>query len=132
MNIQERFPLKRSIYDNPWTPLNEEESESMIDYYNMLQKMVRMKDNPYRIEIVKHLTRAFFYGSSYQYHKIPDNENKSKQEILVEEFVFCHSIQRFEMYSSLIWLQLPLTPKPVFSEKIQPGIFFFVPSSDFL
>jgi AraC-like DNA-binding protein len=87
INIQERFPLKHSVYDNPWTPLNKEELESMIGYYNMLKKTVRMKDNPHRIEIVKHLTRAFFYGSGYQYHKIHDNENKSKNEILLEKFL---------------------------------------------
>ena len=87
MNIQERYPLKYAIYDNPWTLLNQEESGSMIDYYNMLSKTVRMKDNSHHKEIVKHLTWAFFYGSGYLYHQIPENENKSKYEILLEKFL---------------------------------------------
>ncbi len=87
VNIQDRFPLFRSISDNPWTSLNEEELETMKGYYAMLQKAVRMKDNPHRMEIVKHLIQAFFYGSSYQFHKILDTDKKSKQEVLVEKFL---------------------------------------------
>lgn len=87
VDIQERVPLFLSVHDNPWTPLNKAELESMVGYYNMLQKSVRAKDNPHRLEIVKHLTQAFFYGSSYQYHKIPVNEKNSKQDILVEKFL---------------------------------------------
>jgi AraC family transcriptional regulator, transcriptional activator of pobA len=87
MNIQETVPLFLSVRDNPWIPLNKEGLESMRDYYAMMQKTVRAKDNPHRLEIVKHLTQAFFYGSSYQYHKIPDNEKKSKQKILLEKFL---------------------------------------------
>jgi len=87
MNIQERFPLKHSVNDNPCTPLNNEELESMTGYFNMLKKTVKMKDNPHRIEIVKNLTRAFFYGTGYQYHKIPIDEIKSKNEILLEKFL---------------------------------------------
>lgn len=87
INIQERFPLFLSINDNPWTLLNDAELETMTGYYTMLQKTVRIKDNPHRIDIAKHLMQAFFYGSSYQFHKIPDNAKKSKQELLVENFL---------------------------------------------
>jgi AraC family transcriptional regulator, transcriptional activator of pobA len=87
MNLQERFPLKHSVLDNPWIRLSQDDLELMTDYCRMLQKAIRMKDNPYRLEIVKNLTRAFFYGSGYQYHKIPDNRNKTKNEILLEKFL---------------------------------------------
>ncbi len=87
INLQERFPLFLSIQDNPWTPLNKEDLQSMVDYYSLLLKTVRMKDNPHRIDIVKHLMQAFFYGSSYQFHKIPDTNKKSKQEVVVEKFL---------------------------------------------
>jgi len=39
------------------------------------------------MEIVKHLIQAFFYGSSYQFHKIIDIDKKSKQEVVVEKFL---------------------------------------------
>jgi AraC-like DNA-binding protein len=86
-NIHERFPLKHSVYDNPWTPLTKPDLGSMTDFFRLLQNTVRMKDNPHRSEIVKNLTRAFFYGTAYQYYKSPDKEKKSGQEIVFEQFV---------------------------------------------
>lgn len=83
----ERFPLLLSVNNNPWTPLNEDELALMVDFYTMVQKIVREKDHPYRTEIVKHLIYAFFYGLGYQYLKIPENDRKSKQALLVEKFL---------------------------------------------
>jgi len=87
LDIQSRVPLFISVHDNPWIPLNDEELRSMVDYYKMLQKAVSARDNPHRLEIVKHLTQAFFYGTGYRYHKLPGDEIKSKQEILLEKFL---------------------------------------------
>lgn len=112
LNIQERFPLLISVHNNPWIPLNKEELKSMVDYYLMLQKTVRMKDNPHRTEIVKHLIQAFFYGSSYQYHKIPDNKKRTKQETIVENFLN-HVQANYKEFRGLEFYadKLCLTPK---------------------
>jgi AraC family transcriptional activator of pobA len=106
------LPLFFSVHENPWTPLTVEELVSMTDYYTMLQKAVSNKDNPHRIDIVKHLTLAFFFGFSYQYHKIPDITTKSKHEILVDKFLNCvkanYKVKRgMEFYAG----KLCLTPK---------------------
>ena len=53
----------------------------------MIKSAVRMKDNPYRMEIVKHLNQAFFYGTSYQFHKVQEKEINSKNEVLVKNFL---------------------------------------------
>lgn len=87
MSIKERFPLKQSVSDNPCVPLNNEDLESMTGFFNMLKKTVRMKDNPHRMEIVKHLTRAFFYSTGYQYYKVSGDEIKSKNDVLMEKFL---------------------------------------------
>lgn len=87
MNIQERVPLFLSVHENPWTPLSEEELEAVLTFYKMLQNTIRRKDNPYRLEIVKLLTQAFFYESGHQYHRITENMKKSKQEHLLEKFL---------------------------------------------
>jgi len=87
INLQDRAPLHLSVTDNPWTPLNSEDLKVILYYYKMLQSTVRMTSNPYRVEIVKHLTQALFYGLSYQFHKIPDSENKSKHQELVDAFL---------------------------------------------
>lgn len=87
LNIQEKLPLFFAVRDHPFIPLTAEEVESMVDYFSMMQKAIRVKDNPYRMEVAKHLTKAFFYGVGYSFHKISKDENKTKREILVGFFL---------------------------------------------
>ncbi|MDL2266337.1 helix-turn-helix domain-containing protein [Parabacteroides sp. OttesenSCG-928-G21] len=85
-NMQETFPAFLSVRESPWIPLNEEALASMMNYYGMIQSAVRKKDNPYRLEIAKLLTRAFFYGAGYYFHQLNEKE-KTKRELLVDDFL---------------------------------------------
>ena len=87
VNIQVSVPLFLSVHDNPWIPLSEEDLGAMTDYYRIIQKAVQSRDNPNRIETIRHLTLAFFYGTGYQYHNFPEKTEQSKQEILVGKFL---------------------------------------------
>lgn len=87
LNIQEKLPLFLSIHDNPSTILTDIELDAIVKYYHLLQSAVRIKDNPNRMEIVKHLTMALFYRFGYQHHKTSDDDKKSKQDILVGNFI---------------------------------------------
>ncbi len=91
LNLQERLPLFFAISNNPSMPLTKEQLGIMLEYYQMLQKTVQMKENPYRLEIVKHLIHAFFYGTYHifqgVFHNRPGSNKKSKHELLVEKFM---------------------------------------------
>ena len=111
-NASERLPLSISVRDNPITPLNEEMLEGMIRYFNMLKRIIREKDHPYRLEVARHLTLAFFYGASIDFHKLADKAKKTHNEMLVEKFL--HLVQAhykeqrgLEFYAN----KLCLTPK---------------------
>lgn len=112
LNMQDKMPLFRSVLDNPWTPLNEQGLEAMVHFYKMLQMTIRIKDNPHRMEILKLLTQAFFLGLSHQFHKMPENNKKSKQEILVESFIN-HVYKNYKQYRGAEFYadKLSLTPK---------------------
>ena len=86
-NVQDRLPLFLSVKNNPAIPLSKEGLKMMKTYYGMLHKVVSQKDNPNRLEIVKHLTLAFFYHTGSQMHKLPEKDTKSKQEVLLEHFL---------------------------------------------
>ena len=87
-NAQERFPLHLSVRDNPvFTATNEEALTVMVDYYNMLKRIVKVKDHPNRLDVVRHLTLAFFYGIGLYLHQPIENEKKSHYEILIEKFL---------------------------------------------
>jgi AraC-like DNA-binding protein len=87
LNLREQFPLALSVRANPCIPLNDEELQAMQSYYAMMKQTVRIKDNPRRLEIAKHLTLAMFYGLGYEHHQLLDAEQKSKQGILADNFL---------------------------------------------
>jgi AraC-like DNA-binding protein len=85
--IQERLPLRFSVNNDPCIPLSIEELDPIITYYTMLQRAIRIKDHPYRMEIAKHLTMVFFYGAGHTFHKLSENKEQSRQNMLVEKFL---------------------------------------------
>jgi len=112
LNIEEGFSLFLSIRDDPFISLSKEELDALVAYYTILQRAVRKKDNPYRMEVVKNLTKAFFYNTGYLYHKLSSNETKSKNELLVKKFLsfvqtFYKEQRGVEFYAD----KLCLTPK---------------------
>ena len=84
-NASERLPLSLSVRDNPAIPLDEEALEGMISYFEMLKRVVRIKDHPYRLEVARHLTLAFFYGAGVYFHEVAGN--RTHYELLVEKFL---------------------------------------------
>ena len=84
-NVQERLPLFLSTKENPVVPLSNEGLEMMKRFYGMFLHIVNQKENPHRLEVVKHLTLAFFYHT--QMHKDPEKEKKSKQDLLLDNFL---------------------------------------------
>ena len=111
-NAQEQLPLFLSVRDKPVTDLDEEGMDAMVSYYNMLKKIVRVKENPHRLEVARYLTLAFFYGIGFSIHKKDSGKKSTHYEKLVEKFM--HLVQThykqersLEFYAS----QLCLTPK---------------------
>jgi len=89
LNIDERFPTFLSIQKQPYTELTNAELETMISYYQMLKMTVAQKNNPYCLDILKYLIKAFFYAFGYDLHiRRQEGENKkSTQQKLVEKFL---------------------------------------------
>lgn len=87
LNLQEGLPLFLNVHDNPTVSLNQETLDAIVIWYYMMQKVVRNEMNPYRLETVRNMTRAFFYGVGYQFHKISKGTSQSRQDILVENFL---------------------------------------------
>ena len=111
-NASERLPLMISVRDNPVTQLSQESLDGMISYFNMLKRIIQKKDHPYRLEVARHLTLAFFYGESVDFHNLDDNKKKSHNEMLVEKFleqveIYYKEQRGLEFYAD----KLCLTPK---------------------
>ena len=112
VDIQVSMPLFRSVLDNPWIKLNQEELNSMLEYFSLLQRTVRKKENPNLRETLKHLILGFFYGTGYRFHMENEESHKSKQDILVEKFLaFVKENYRKQRMIDFYAEKLFLTPK---------------------
>ena len=108
----ERLPMYLAVNSNPMLPLNKEDLEGALEYYHLYQKEIRKKKNPYRLEAIKHLLQAGFYGSSYHYREHPVQMDKTKHEILTEEFLnLVNRHYREEREVGFYADKLHLTPK---------------------
>ena len=88
INIPESLPTYISIRSAPYLILSEESLKGLLDYCRMLRAVLRNKEEEFnRIAIVNHLTIAFFYGLGYYLHKVINKEKKSRNEIIVEDFL---------------------------------------------
>jgi len=76
-----------SVRENPVIPLNETALKGITDYFELLKRIICEEDHPYRIEVARHLTLAFFYGGGIHFHKKPDSKKMTHHETLFEKFL---------------------------------------------
>lgn len=83
----DRLPLFRKIHENPVIQFEPTDLEYMLGLFSLLKQSIKLKDIPNRFDIVRHLIMALFYRLSNQYHKLPEANKKTKQEILTDNFL---------------------------------------------
>ena len=72
LNLPDRFSNFLSVRNKPVVSLTDKQLDAMLTYCKMVQNVIKVTDNPNRMEIIRHLTIAFFYGLGYYFHKLPD------------------------------------------------------------
>jgi AraC-like DNA-binding protein len=90
-NVANRLPLSLSVRDNPVIPLDKYTLEGLIHYFELIKRVIRVKEHPYRIETVRYLTLSFFYGTGVFLHNVADKKKMTHQETVVEKFL--HLVQ---------------------------------------
>jgi AraC-like DNA-binding protein len=110
--IQERLPLSLSVDSNPYMPLSAEELDTFKTYYFMLKTVVEMRENPHRIEMVKHLTLTFFYMSHSKIHEKSETLAQTPHTLLVDNFLkLAEKHYKTEKQVGFYAEKLCLTPK---------------------
>ena len=110
--LPDSFMTSMSVRNNPIIELNEYELEAMMFYCETVQRVIHITDNPNRLQIVKHLTIAFFYGIGYNFHKREREQVLSKNDVLMQNFL--QQVQRFHKKERKVLFyadQLCLSPK---------------------
>lgn len=112
IDTEHSFYMSMFIQNNPCTTLTEKEMELMLAHFKIIRESIQMKDNPFRLKMVKHLTLAFFYSTGHLMYKIPSQAKSSKREVLADKFLklveMNYKVEReVEFYAS----KFSLTPK---------------------
>jgi YesN/AraC family two-component response regulator len=113
LSIKDSALIFHHLKENPVISLNSEELSIMLEYYSILRKMTKMKQNPHRMEIIKLLAQAFFYATTdfYQYRQ-SETIQKSRKEQLFDTFYDTLLIHYKESREVIFYAnKLCITPK---------------------
>ncbi|MFT3822570.1 MAG: helix-turn-helix domain-containing protein [Chitinophagaceae bacterium] len=100
--------ISMNLKNRPNIALTEKELQSILTYCQMVRSAIRVKANPYRLQIVTHLTIAHFYGIGYFLHQSTGKE-LTKNETITERFLqkvrdSYKTERRVEYYAELLEL----------------------------
>ena len=111
LQIEDKFPLFISSINNTVMSLESEHLGALKIYYRTMKRVIAATQNPYRLEIAKHLTMSFFYSFGSWFHNLPE-QDLSKQGVLVKKFLklvqtHCKEERGLNFYAN----KLCITPK---------------------
>lgn len=74
---------------NPVINLSSHDVETLNRFWNNIESAVAMRENPYRLEMVKHLILAFFFGYGHLYNGKAASSDRplTRQEKILEAFL---------------------------------------------
>ena len=67
LRIKEFVHLKMRFNTHPTLYLSPESMEALADYHRMAQRIISLRDNPYKWDSLLNLTKAFYYGGGYYF-----------------------------------------------------------------
>lgn len=111
-NVQDRLSLSLTVRENPYRPLNSDSLIGMKNYFDTIRDVIQFKENPNRLEAVRYLMLAFFYGVGFMFQPKTDNKDKTHYEMLVENYIrLVQKHYKKERLLSFYANELCLTPK---------------------
>ncbi len=78
--------LRRLIYQDPVFKIAGHEIVPRAFYY-LLKVLVRMKDNPYRVEAIKHMTLTLFCGFALSRNENGDKKGATRKDEIAQKFL---------------------------------------------
>ena len=110
--IDKQLSIAAAIKKQSYFQFDREGLHFVKKYFFMMKKIMAMTDNPYRLEMIKHLTMVFFYMAHPFFQKHIETTKQTRQEELVEQFTnLVHENYRRERETAFYAERLNLTPK---------------------
>ncbi|MDR1763062.1 MAG: helix-turn-helix domain-containing protein [Dysgonamonadaceae bacterium] len=86
-NIDRQLLIASAIQENPFAQLDKEGLRFIRHYFFLLKKFIAMRDNPYRLGMVKHLTMVFYYWARPHFQVSLETVKQPRQALLAEQFI---------------------------------------------
>ena len=86
LGLPYNFHTYMSLQENPVLPLKESQFEALMSYCSMVRKLFEI-NHPNKLDIIKHLTCAFFYGIGYYFHQTAESKSLTNEEALMQNFL---------------------------------------------
>ena len=110
--LDKQLSIAAAIKKQSYIQLDQESLRFVKKYFFMMKKIMAMTDNPYRLEMIKHLTMVCFYMAHPFFQEHIETTNQTRQEMLADEFTtLLRDNYRHERETAFYAEKLNLTPK---------------------
>ena len=111
-SINKQMSMATAIKEKPYSQLHPESMPAIQRYFWAIKEIMMMTDNPYRLEMFKHLTMMFFYMAYPYFQKHIETTAQTRQSLLTEQFTkLVRENYRCERETAFYADKLDLTPK---------------------
>jgi AraC-like DNA-binding protein len=110
--LNERLPIAVAIREKPYIQLGSQDMQFIRKFLFTLKKVMAMTENPYRLEMIKHLTMVAYYMARPSIENIIEPAKPSRQVLLIEKFtILVRENYRTQRKTTFYADKLCLTPK---------------------
>lgn len=81
LDLSDAFKKQITIRESPFSVLDNEALGALMNYVAMIRGIIQIEMHPYRTEIVRLLTKAFYLGLGYYIHEEGETANKRMNTI---------------------------------------------------
>lgn len=113
LNIISRLDFALSLKANPFLPLNKDAMHSILTCYELYRGILQQYDNPNRLEMLHHITMAYFLNFNYYCHKHQQSiQSTTREEEVTQHFLSSLNTHFKQNHSVRFYAEkLCLTPK---------------------
>jgi AraC-like DNA-binding protein len=111
-HLDKRLSIAAAIRSKPYIQLDSQSMRFIRKFLFILKKFMAMTENPYRLEMIKHLTMISYYMARQSFENIIDPAKPSRQALLIEKFTtLVQENYRTQRKTAFYAGKLCLTPK---------------------
>lgn len=87
LDLSDAFKKQINIRESPFSALDNEALSALLNYVAMIRGIIQIETHPYRTEIVRLLTKAFYLGLGYYIHETEGETANKRLNVIFSRFI---------------------------------------------